>query len=1031
MDNSFFNKFDKTEFLSHFKDNDIKKAIDSYYSYIDTIEEKEEKEHLKQEFMLELERHAYDDSIGSADKIHCFKELLKNNPNNEKYLFDVANCFEEIGQYDLRLEILQELEKKTQEKPKFYKLISECYQKLGDTTKALNWYMKISQYTRLGENDYLNIASLYLRKYKRSGLIADLIEAQEYLISAEKINKLNPKTLHALIQLCEYKNKEHRAFRYWKRLIKAYPTSENLGDYAMFCLKNNRVNEGIKYIEHRKKQEYPILKNKKEWSGQKTDKTLLIIGEGIIEDIVFSRYIHDVKNLAKKIFLYTNGELTQIFNDSFAKIEIYTKKEDINYINFEEYVYIADIPRKLAITDFNRNGAYLFLDSNSLNKYKTENDIIPGVFKLGFLDYQNDNNYDKLKLILLSNILELPLQSYSLKPMVSDETLEKAAMEAVFSEVLSVDRDLVELEREKYHIINLGKNIYGLYDMAYALKSLDCVLTTNDEIKCLAAALGTSVLGIDKYKTANWSCSSGTFSNIRSIAMGNGRTWIKTDEDVENILNESITEEQQKAYVLYKIEREKEILEVSPYNTIIMHNIAKLSTSKYVKDYTQARDYVEQALEIKPEKDYFITLYEVLKKQYGETEELDNVIEEILDKYDDDNCYMMQAIRLMNKGDFKNGLKYYKYRKNASFNLYKPKYDGTQDISDSTLLIIWEQGLGDNIMCSRYITEIQKRAKKVILVCREELFNLFKANFSGIEMYSVSQNTKEEAERIIKELEFDYYIAIMDLLSVFDFDGTNYINTDKYLNADVTKIEEFKNKYLNKATYNIGVAYRGVASHLEHRNMEISDLEPLTQIKGVTLYSLQYKEPGYVFANSKIKNVGLYFEDVTDTAAAIENMDLIVTTDNLVAHLAGALGKKTFTLLHNEAEWRWPKKDGANSGWYDSMNVYINQTEDNNWTETVSRVKKEIEKIAIDERLEKINGEIEFYKNQTKRNTSPVINNKLGLLYCELYTITYSPRDINTAIEYLTDASRLDSSNEQYTKDLQMAYILDQTYIAK
>ena len=93
-----------------------------------------------------------------------------------------------------------------------------------------------------------------------------------------------------------------------------------------------------------------------------------------------------------------------------------------------------------------------------------------------------------------------------------------------------------------------------------------------------------------------------------------------------------------------------------------------------------------------------------------------------------------------------------------------------------------------------------------------------------------------------------------------------------------------------------------------------------------------------------IIDLGKDFKDFSDTAAAVDNMDLIITNDTSLVHLAGAMGKPTFLLLPYECDWRW-QPDITKCSWYDSVKIFKQTTEDD-WDEVMDRVRVELEKLV-------------------------------------------------------------------------------------
>ena len=134
------------------------------------------------------------------------------------------------------------------------------------------------------------------------------------------------------------------------------------------------------------------------------------------------------------------------------------------------------------------------------------------------------------------------------------------------------------------------------------------------------------------------------------------------------------------------------------------------------------------------------------------------------------------------------------------------------------------------------------------------------------------------------------------------------------------------------------------------RNIPLEELEPLCKLENTELYllTLDITEDEYNFC--KNNNITILKKDLSNfaqTAAAIENMDIIVSTDNVILNLAGAMGKRTLGLFNWSYEYRWYDLTGEDVGWYTSVKPFINPSI-NDWQSSVAKVVEEIEKYRKD-----------------------------------------------------------------------------------
>ena len=259
---------------------------------------------------------------------------------------------------------------------------------------------------------------------------------------------------------------------------------------------------------------------------------------------------------------------------------------------------------------------------------------------------------------------------------------------------------------------------------------------------------------------------------------------------------------------------------------------------------------------------------------------------------------------LIHCGNLYEGHKYLTHRFNIEdINLKYPssvpKWDFKSDISDKTLLIHYEQGFGDTIMYCRFVPFMKKFAKKIIFVVQKELEDLIKNSIKISE--GVEIRTDENCCA-------DYSIAILDLPYVLKTRSETIPYSEGYLH--VPTFDKDKN-------FNIGIAYSGDKNaNYNNRDLDINFFKFLTNNENIKVYSLQKDENLHI---EGITPLGHTFSDFTDSAKAICKMDLIISTDNVILNLAGALAIRTLGLFNEETNFRWFNTKGESVVWYDSV----------------------------------------------------------------------------------------------------------------
>ncbi len=319
-------------------------------------------------------------------------------------------------------------------------------------------------------------------------------------------------------------------------------------------------------------------------------------------------------------------------------------------------------------------------------------------------------------------------------------------------------------------------------------------------------------------------------------------------------------------------------------------------------------------------------------KHYEQSIELDNNFSD---------AHWNRSLILLLLGKYEEGWKEYESRfgkKQPSDKRFfnKPKWDGSL-LNGKKILVISEQGFGDNIQFIRYLPLIHEKGGEIILECSKEVEKLFKDSFK-------IDKVVEKNIRAIPDIEFDVYIYLMDLPRIFNTNLTNIPNKIPYLKADPIIVTNFKEK-INKTKderIKIGIVWSGNPSQEndKNRSARFENFKYLKRVPGVVLFSLQKGEAAGQLDDPEVIDLSGEINNFADTAAIIENMDLIISVDTSVAHLSGAMGKRTFVLLSNKADWRW-LLDRNDTPWYRSMRLF-RQKKPGDWNSLFNELNEEI-----------------------------------------------------------------------------------------
>ena len=354
-------------------------------------------------------------------------------------------------------------------------------------------------------------------------------------------------------------------------------------------------------------------------------------------------------------------------------------------------------------------------------------------------------------------------------------------------------------------------------------------------------------------------------------------------------------------------------------------------------EYENALNYSLKALEISPDNLNFLHGKALALKYLGKFDEAEKILEEIVKSPKCDNrTKIALGMMYLQQQDMQKGMPLYLKRneETALFKLFGDKlYNYTDGLKDKNVLVYSNCGLGDTVMYSRFLPQLSKIAKNVIVQTDKELIDFLSFNFPQIKFLLKSE----------KCADYDVVIPFMDLQYALKIDFKDLPLTQSYLKSDENKVknfadlEIFKNKKLR-----VGLFWQGNRKIFKNRSVPFELIQKFVNNNDFDFYSFQMED--FQFESNNIFSLKNYIKDFTDTAALLKKVDVFVTIDSSVAHVAGALGIKTFLLLPNTAEWRW-FFDEEKTIWYDNVRIF-KQIQPNNWEEVLKRVSLELNNYA-------------------------------------------------------------------------------------
>ncbi len=276
------------------------------------------------------------------------------------------------------------------------------------------------------------------------------------------------------------------------------------------------------------------------------------------------------------------------------------------------------------------------------------------------------------------------------------------------------------------------------------------------------------------------------------------------------------------------------------------------------------------------------------------------------------------------------------FTRNRSFK--KPIWNGKDDLRGKTIFIYAEQGLGDTIQFSRYIAEVAKEGASVIFEVQKSILKLL----SSLDGVTTILAKGDEVPP------FDYQCPLLSLPALFKTELTNIPPIVRPLLVPENKLNEWVIRLGKRVKPRIGLVWSGSTIHKKDhfRSLNLSELIHLLppQFEYISLQKEISSLDEDLLRKNQIKHFGTELNDFTDTAALTQLMDLVISVDTSVAHLAATLSIPTWILIAYSPDWRW-LLDRTDSPWYPSVKLY-RQTELNSWDTALKQVKLDLEKLA-------------------------------------------------------------------------------------
>ena len=266
-----------------------------------------------------------------------------------------------------------------------------------------------------------------------------------------------------------------------------------------------------------------------------------------------------------------------------------------------------------------------------------------------------------------------------------------------------------------------------------------------------------------------------------------------------------------------------------------------------------------------------------------------------------------------------------------------PSWKG-EDLTGRHIAINCEMHFGDMIQAARYVPLLGERGARVTFIVPAKLVRLFRTLAAPKAALVSSLDPRSR---------FDFKCALMSLPLLFGTEVRSVPNQVPYLGAEADLVARWRSK-LGEHGFKIGLSWQGRPQRtVDRRRFAPADLAPISRVPGVRLISLQKDVGADQFdglpASCKIETLGDFDsgpDAFIDTAAVMENLDLVVTSDTSIAHLAGALGRPTWLALKYVPDWRW-LLDRDDTPWYPTLRLFRQETI-GDWNSVFLKMEREL-----------------------------------------------------------------------------------------
>ncbi len=395
----------------------------------------------------------------------------------------------------------------------------------------------------------------------------------------------------------------------------------------------------------------------------------------------------------------------------------------------------------------------------------------------------------------------------------------------------------------------------------------------------------------------------------------------------------------------------KQALSREPNNRSLLFELA--NTYNTINKLTKALEIYKQLLSQEPNNPSFLYNTAYTLKKMGDIEKaLPYYDKAIMLKPDHSEAHFSRGLAYLTTGDFERGWAEYEWRWNkpnhgSKRDYPQPRWDGTP-LEGKTILFHAEQGLGDTFQFIRYAQVAKKRGGHVIAAVQSQLVAILSLCPYLDQVISLNDTPPH----------FDVHAPLMSLPFILKTTIDTIPCDIPYLYADQALVEYWQEELAQDHNFKVGICWQGNSNYstpflravVAQKSVNVNQLLPLNTIPGVSLYNLQ-KVTGEDQLKTLSPDFKLYTFDgdfdsshgrFMDTAAVMKNLDLVITVDTSICHLAAGLGIPTWNILPNPADWRW-MINRTDTPWYPTIRLFRQPTI-GDWDSVINEIVHELHK---------------------------------------------------------------------------------------